>query len=461
MAHIAMTSEHLFPARCCPVEVPIGLVLSTLDARGKKQYTVKKREYAVPPAQRLYCPSEDCGRWIPPKYVRERDKPLKCPTCKTKICTTCGKTSHEVGKNCADDPNYIALLHLARARKWQQCPRCQNMIESLDGCLEVRCRCNMVLWFVSSLLLDCRLTTRSYKCGNPWKSRDCQCLSLKEKEMTIPRLSNFDEDAGFSSVISAIRETGREQNALSFYPTNGEKVTWRDEEERRLLIDERVALLTTFLAELNKRQQIKLINRQNEAGAQFLSKQKEEVEQFHHQRHELMGKQQRNLNTRVQRVKDEQTLEIDHTSAAHAEEENDLNARLPRLLKDEGYTEEKHMGVLCKLRSLHEAEKDRLVKEHEDALRQVEERGSVERAGLEAAFNGQWETEQQAAKTEMRELVQGFVYDRYWFDKVVSKRGDMLGRYRLDLVDSEKEFEGLVFTEVDGAVGGQRNGAVS
>lgn len=148
MAHIAMTSEHLFPARCCSVEVPLGLVLSALDARGKKQYSMKKREYAVPPTQRWHCPSKDCGSWIPPKYLAERVKSLKCPICKTKICTTCRKSSHEDGQNCADDPDYIALLHLARARKWQQCPRCRNMVESLDGCLEVHCRCNMILWFV-------------------------------------------------------------------------------------------------------------------------------------------------------------------------------------------------------------------------------------------------------------------------------------------------------------------------
>jgi E3 ubiquitin-protein ligase RNF144 len=45
------------------------------------------------------------------------------------------------------------LLGLADSKKWQHCPHCRNLMEKIDGCLHMTCRCG---------------TQSCYNCGQRW-----------------------------------------------------------------------------------------------------------------------------------------------------------------------------------------------------------------------------------------------------------------------------------------------------
>lgn len=72
---------------------------------------------------------------------------------------------------------------------------------------------------------------------------------------------------------------------------------------------------------------------------------------------------------------------------------------------------------------------------------------SMERSSLLSSLSMEWDTQQLTAKSALQSLVQGFVYDRYWFDQAVAKRQDMLAKHRLGLI-SPSGLEDVAFPDI-------------
>lgn len=80
---------------------------------------------------RIYCPSTNCGEWIPPKYIR--DDVGHCQKCGFMVCVTCSGRAHG-GEDCPQDPEMLKFFETAEKHKFQKCYSCKAMVELERGC---------------------------------------------------------------------------------------------------------------------------------------------------------------------------------------------------------------------------------------------------------------------------------------------------------------------------------------
>ncbi|KAJ5977303.1 hypothetical protein N7501_000645 [Penicillium viridicatum] len=140
MSSTALNSPEMFPAKCCFQEIPAKALMEVMSPRNKKRYIIRWEENSIPPLERLYCPRERCGRWIPPKSSEARLGYCVCPNCRAKVCSKCGDLFH-LAWSCSHDPETKATLELAKENNWQRCSNCLYLVEKVDGCNQIICRC--------------------------------------------------------------------------------------------------------------------------------------------------------------------------------------------------------------------------------------------------------------------------------------------------------------------------------
>ncbi|XP_042482744.1 E3 ubiquitin-protein ligase RNF144A-like isoform X2 [Macadamia integrifolia] len=97
---------------------------------------------------KLYCPYKDCSALLLDDggvVVEESE----CPNCRRLFCAQCKVPWHS-GIVCKEFQKLneneraredIMLMQLAKQQKWQRCPKCKVVVERIDGCLYMKCRC--------------------------------------------------------------------------------------------------------------------------------------------------------------------------------------------------------------------------------------------------------------------------------------------------------------------------------
>lgn len=101
-----------------------------------------------------YCPGADCDQvyrvthWSPTESEKngkeEYDHYFRCPSCMTRVCTSCHTPGAHPGFNCAEHKEDVIggheLLMRAKAELGvKDCPDCLTSIEKTDGCDHVQC----------------------------------------------------------------------------------------------------------------------------------------------------------------------------------------------------------------------------------------------------------------------------------------------------------------------------------
>lgn len=147
MATIVLDNPEMFPAKCCSKEIPPKAIVSAINSRNKKRYIVLWEEQKLTPLERLYCPQAACRRWIPPRSPGSRLGYVVCPHCRTKVCPSCREFFH-IGWSCSHDHEMKRVLQMAKDNNWQRCPHCLHLVEKVDGCNHMRCRCGRQFWWV-------------------------------------------------------------------------------------------------------------------------------------------------------------------------------------------------------------------------------------------------------------------------------------------------------------------------
>jgi hypothetical protein len=118
------------PPKCCTSDhIPLKHVDKLLSHRNKKLWNKKYLEYTT--ANRIYCPTTDCGEWIQPKDINFGIG--KCQKCKNKVCATCNGPEHGEG-DCPEDPDLLKFFEAAEKHKYQKCYNCKAMVELERGC---------------------------------------------------------------------------------------------------------------------------------------------------------------------------------------------------------------------------------------------------------------------------------------------------------------------------------------
>ncbi|KZM25640.1 zinc ion binding [Ascochyta rabiei] len=127
----AIENPTLFPPRCCRVVIPLDTCRTMLPREMVKKFDLKVDELATP--NPTYCANAGCSKFIRPKDITNGIG--VCVFCKHKTCAQC-KSQEHTGL-CPSDPHVQLLMDAAKRSKWQQCTRCNNMVELAHGCFHM------------------------------------------------------------------------------------------------------------------------------------------------------------------------------------------------------------------------------------------------------------------------------------------------------------------------------------
>ncbi|KAK2776879.1 ibr domain-containing protein [Colletotrichum kahawae] len=155
---LSITDPQSMPPRCCTSDViPLKYVERLLSSDFKMKWNRKYLEYST--RHRIYCSSRRCGAWIRPSdiYRRGSRKCGSCRVCGTDVCCSCKGKWHS-SRDCPDDEDTTRFLEQAKEAGWQQCYKCNHMIELEEGCNHMTCRCGAQFCMI---------------CGVKWKNCDC------------------------------------------------------------------------------------------------------------------------------------------------------------------------------------------------------------------------------------------------------------------------------------------------
>ncbi|OQR98676.1 hypothetical protein ACHHYP_20356 [Achlya hypogyna] len=151
----ATKDTSLLPLKCCRMPWDMAAVgrvgalspteLQALNDRAKEKLS----------AQPLYCPNSACAvGFVGRRFVVGTT--AVCPGCQIRICAECSARAHE--GSCLEAAEDEALLELGGREGWQRCPRCRRMIELVQGCNHMTCKCGAEFCYV---------------CAARWKACEC------------------------------------------------------------------------------------------------------------------------------------------------------------------------------------------------------------------------------------------------------------------------------------------------
>ncbi|THV00879.1 hypothetical protein K435DRAFT_580592, partial [Dendrothele bispora CBS 962.96] len=142
---LSVKDESSFPPQCCGRAFPMGLERSESFSALIRNLKAKAYEFSVPPKNRIYCPNPQCsiflGSLVTP-WTDARPVPIACGSCGATACLRCKGAAHP-GSGCFFSPEMAEhqVRELAKEKKWQTCPRCNNLVERTAGCSHMVCRC--------------------------------------------------------------------------------------------------------------------------------------------------------------------------------------------------------------------------------------------------------------------------------------------------------------------------------
>lgn len=127
----ALFNTTLFPPRCCRLPISLDTCRAVLPKTLIKKFDLKVEELATP--NPTYCANADCSEFISPKAIKAEVG--TCVYCKDKTCARCKNAAHK--GLCPSDPHVQLLMDCAKRSKWQQCTKCKNMVELVQGCFHM------------------------------------------------------------------------------------------------------------------------------------------------------------------------------------------------------------------------------------------------------------------------------------------------------------------------------------
>ncbi|CAK7210873.1 hypothetical protein SBRCBS47491_000925 [Sporothrix bragantina] len=243
----ALDNEAQFPPKCCLNEVPAKTVAKYVPRELGKRYQLKVDEFATPLADRVYCPTPDCGVWVPPAHVASVARIARCRN-GHETCTACRQAAHGRGsanreacpEASAQDRRHQELAdELAREEGWRHCIRCAVLIEHREACQHMTCRCGAEFCYV---------------CGLVW--RTCHC--------DMEDLARLKREAETRRTQRTAREA-RER----------ERVRQQEEAANAELAELRDALAQIAAFEQRERQQLRRVQQAQRARLQRLKEQRE------------------------------------------------------------------------------------------------------------------------------------------------------------------------------------------
>ncbi|KAK4168803.1 hypothetical protein QBC43DRAFT_358675, partial [Cladorrhinum sp. PSN259] len=158
LVQTAVDNEALWPPKCCLNPIPCRTITKYVNEFLSTKYNRKEQEYKIPIEQRIYCSAPDCGEWIPEPPITPADQAVSC-SMGHRMCIRCRENAHVSQSDC---PKVIADREMADAlaadEGWRRCIKCGVLVEHVDACAHITCRCGAQFCYV---------------CGRVWKT--CLC----------------------------------------------------------------------------------------------------------------------------------------------------------------------------------------------------------------------------------------------------------------------------------------------
>lgn len=156
------------------------------------------REASIPVAEKVYCAYPRCSALMSKGEISDFARrenvgermfgARKCMKCHGLFCVNCKVPWHE-NMTCKEykrlnpypQPEDAKLKTLATRNLWRQCVKCNHMIELVEGCYHMTCRCGYQF---------------CYTCGAEWKDKKatCSCPLWDEENILFDDDSDFDEE---------------------------------------------------------------------------------------------------------------------------------------------------------------------------------------------------------------------------------------------------------------------------
>ncbi|KAL1795187.1 hypothetical protein ACET3X_007003 [Alternaria dauci] len=125
------TDTSHFPPRCCSEIIPITSCIPFLPSEVISRFVAKREEFDM--VDRTYCSNKTCSSWIRPANIVAGV--ATCADCAQKTCVTCKNEQHNA--LCQEDKDVKELMSVAKAKRWQTCPKCKEMVELERGCFHI------------------------------------------------------------------------------------------------------------------------------------------------------------------------------------------------------------------------------------------------------------------------------------------------------------------------------------
>jgi IBR domain, a half RING-finger domain len=149
---LALSEDTACPATCHKIRIPLSLLIkqeaNPLLPSDISLYKARATERTTP--NPTYCSRPECSAFIPPRSMHHPDK-ATCRKCRAKTCRHCRKPFHN--GTCKEDEEVNRLLELGKGKGWRRCEKCKALVERMDGCLHMTCRCKAEF---------------CYACGKAW-----------------------------------------------------------------------------------------------------------------------------------------------------------------------------------------------------------------------------------------------------------------------------------------------------
>ncbi|KAF3177942.1 hypothetical protein EYR41_006544 [Orbilia oligospora] len=179
-----------YPPRCCQ---PLDFE-STAFSLSAEQIESLLRAKAQHESTRII-PCAYCGEDLFDAKALISESAAYCLSCNKLTCTTCRKEMHK--DVCPESQGILEFQKAAIKAKWNQCPKCNRIIEKSGGCNHISCECGQS--FCS-------------KCGEPIRLEDgwgCRCI-----EKVKPRKITFGESFQPATADSFTPIKGNYKNLL-------------------------------------------------------------------------------------------------------------------------------------------------------------------------------------------------------------------------------------------------------
>jgi len=85
-----------------------------------------------------------------------------CWRCTEKICILCGQTSHGEGnEGKCESMHESKIIAMAKEnKKWTRCTKCRYVLERIDGCDHMTCKCGAQFCFKCGSMPHCGSTCK-------------------------------------------------------------------------------------------------------------------------------------------------------------------------------------------------------------------------------------------------------------------------------------------------------------